>query len=68
MAPPPLRFCRASLLVRLELSFCMMRSTAILPAVFLGQVQIKQDQIRARSFGVLTLTIQKVHCFCPIHP
>jgi hypothetical protein len=28
-----------------------------LPAVFLRQVQIKQDQIRARSVGVLTLTI-----------
>src|ERR1700730_13436295 len=37
-----------------------------LPAVFLGQVQIKQDQIRARRLAVLTLTIQKVHCFCPV--
>src|ERR1700680_2618087 len=32
---------------------------------FFGRFRSKQDQIRARSLGVLTLTIQKVHCFCP---
>src|ERR1700730_9324817 len=37
-----------------------------LPAVFLGQVQIEQDEVRAWRIDIMSLEWQESHSFCPI--